>query len=143
MVRAIFGINYPRDFWKFWNWPIGQFQNFQKCTRAIYPKPPSQTCVYQYILNINFEKISFINFFIIFFYRILIKLRSIFDLLKIIYWKLLQHCPTLQIIYIPTLKTLNIWWFFTFIIIFHVFIISFCISINRVTYSSSNTFFWL
>ena len=21
MVWAIFGINHPRDFWKFWNWP--------------------------------------------------------------------------------------------------------------------------
>ena len=29
-----------------------------------------------------------------------------------------------------------------FIIIFHVFVIRFCISINRVTYSSSNTLFY-
>ena len=25
---------------------LGQFQNFQKYTRAIYPKSPSQTCDY-------------------------------------------------------------------------------------------------
>ena len=25
---------------------LGQFQNFQKCTRAIYPKSPSQICDY-------------------------------------------------------------------------------------------------
>ena len=33
------------------------------------------------------------------------------------------------------------WWFFISIIIFHIFVISFCISINCVTYSSSNAFF--
>ena len=27
---------------------LGQFQNFQKCTRTIYPKSPSQPCDYQY-----------------------------------------------------------------------------------------------
>ena len=29
------------------------------------------------------------------FYEILIKLRSIYDPLKIVYWKLLRHCPTI------------------------------------------------
>ena len=42
LVRAIFGINYPRDFWKFWNCVLPQ--RFQKCTQAIYPKSLSQTC---------------------------------------------------------------------------------------------------
>ena len=27
---------------------LGQFQNFQSCTRVIFPKSPSQTCDYQY-----------------------------------------------------------------------------------------------
>ena len=30
---------------------LGQLQNFQKCTRAIYPKLPSQTCDYLYKLS--------------------------------------------------------------------------------------------
>ena len=78
-------------------------------------------------------------FFIIIFYEIFIKLRSIFYPFKILYWKLLRHCPTIRIIYIPILK---IWWFFIFIVIFHVFVITFCISINRVTYCSSNISFY-
>ena len=41
-------------------------------------------------------------------------------------------------IYIPILK---LWWFFT--LIFQVLLISFCITIYRVTYSSSNTFAFL
>ena len=90
------------------------------------------------ILNIISKKTSFIIFFIIVFYKIFIKLRSTFDLLNIIYWKLLQHCLAIKNIYISILK---IWWFFIFILIFYVFPISFCILINKVTYSSSNTFF--
>ena len=42
LVREIFGINHLRDFSKL----LGQFQNFQKCIRAIYPKSPSQICDY-------------------------------------------------------------------------------------------------
>ena len=91
------------------------------------------------LLYTNFKKISFITFFVIVFYKIFIKLRSIFDLLKIVYSKLLRHCPFIYIISIPILKA---WWFFIFIIIFHVFVISFCISINRMAYSTSNTFFY-
>ena len=56
------------------------------------------------ILNINFEKISFITFSIIVFYKIFLKLKGIFDSLKIIYWNLLRHCPSIQIIYIPILN---------------------------------------
>ena len=80
----------------------------------------------------NFKKISFITFFIIAFYEILIKLRSEFCPLKTIYWKLLRHCPTIKTIYIPLLK---IGQFFIFVIIFYVFLISFCVLIYRVTYS--------
>ena len=57
--------------------------------------------------------------------------------LKVIYWKPLQHCPTIWIIYIPILK---IWPFLIFVIIFRVFVISFWILINRVRYGSSFTF---
>ena len=70
---------------------------------------------------------------------IYIKLRSIFYPLKIIYRKLLRYSPTISSIYIPLLKIRRS---FFFIIIFHVFLISFCILINRVTYSSSYTFFY-
>ena len=56
-------------------------------------------------MNINFKKISFITFFIIFFYEIFIKLRGIFYKLKIIYWKPLLHCPSTYIIYISILNT--------------------------------------
>ena len=38
-----------------------------------------------------------------FFYKIFIKLRSFFYPLKMIYWKVLQHCPTKLVIYIPLL----------------------------------------
>ena len=88
-------------------------------------------------MNINFEKISFIILFIIVFYEIIIKLKSVFELLKIIYWKAFRHSPATKIIYIPIL---NIWRFFILIIIVYVFVISFSILINRVTYSSSYTF---
>ena len=36
----------------------------------------------------------------------------------------------------------NMWRFFIFITIFHVFVINLCILINRVTYSSCYTFFY-
>ena len=55
-------------------------------------------------------------------------MRSIFYSLKIIYCKILGLCSTISLIYIPILK---IWRLFIFIIIFYVFVISFCISINR------------
>ena len=86
------------------------------------------------MLNINFKKISLLTFFIIAFYEIFIKMRSILDPIKFIYSKLLQHCPTIWIIYIPVL---TVWSFFILIIIFYIFIISFCISINELTYFSS------
>ena len=35
---------------KTFNLHVPGFQNFQKCTRAIYPKLPSQTCDYLYKL---------------------------------------------------------------------------------------------
>ena len=79
------------------------------------------------------------HFFDYIFRKIFIKLRNIFYPLKIIYWKLLRHCLTIQMIYIPIL---NIRRFFIFIIIFHVFVISFCIWINKVRWSSSYTFFY-
>ena len=69
---------------------------------------------------------------------IYIKLRSIFYPLKIIYRKLLRYSPTISNIYIPLLNIRRSF----FIIIFHVFVISFCILINRVTYFSSYTFFY-
>ena len=80
------------------------------------------------ILKINFKKMSFIIFFIIVFYEIFIKLGSIFYLQKVFtgnFYYIAQ--PSKLIIYIPIL---NIWRFFVFIIIFHVFVISFCMLIN-------------
>ena len=70
-------------------------------------------------------------------YELYVILNSIFYPLKIIHQKLLQHCPNIYLIYI---SILNIWGFFIFIIIFHLFVISSCI--NRVTCSSSYTFFY-
>ena len=64
----------------------------------------------------------FFTFLIITFYKIFIKLRSIFDSLEIIYRKLLRHFLSIKSIYIPIFK---IWWFFIFIIIIHIFVISF------------------
>ena len=58
---------------------------------------------------------------------------------NIIYRQLLWHCLTIKIIYIPIFK---IWRFFIFNRIFHVFVISFRISMNSMTYSSSDTFFY-
>ena len=67
------------------------------------------------------------------FHEIFFHLRCFCNPLKIIYRWCLWHCLSIQIIYVPILK---IWWFFIFIIIFHAFIISFHISIKRVTYST-------
>ena len=39
------------------------------------------------------------------FYEIFIKLTSIFNPLKVLYWKLLRHCSKISIIYIPILDT--------------------------------------
>ena len=89
------------------------------------------------ILNINFNEVFFITFFILDSYKNFIKFRSTSIHSKLFtgsFWDIAQP----YIIYIPILK---IWRFFIFIIIFHVFVISFCRSINRVTYSYSNTFF--
>ena len=46
-------------------------------------------------IDYQIQKKSFTTFFFIVFYEIFIKLKSIFDPLKIIYWKLLRHCPTI------------------------------------------------
>ena len=74
-------------------------------------------------------KISLITFFFIIFSEAWIKFRNILKPLKLICRHRLFHCPTIQIICIPIFK---IWRFF-FIIMFHVFVISFCIAMNRVT----------
>ena len=74
------------------------------------------------VLNINLEKISFVTFFIIVFYEVFIKLRSFYYPFKMIYRKLLWHCPTIQFIYISVIK---IWCFYIFIIIFHIFLLAF------------------
>ena len=63
-----------------------------------------------------------------------------FILSKLSTGNFLRYCPSLYIIYIPILK---IWQFSIFSIVFHVFVINFCILINRVAYSSCNTFFYL
>ena len=34
---------------------LGQFQNFQKCTRTIYLKSPFQTCDYEYKFKLEFS----------------------------------------------------------------------------------------
>ena len=59
-----FGINLPSCIFE--NFEIaltsfGQFQNFQKYTRVIYPKFPSQTCDYQYKLLRILLKIAKMN----------------------------------------------------------------------------------
>ena len=75
-----------------------------------------------WVLDINFKKIYFMTFFIIILCKIFIKLRSFFYSFKFIYCKHLRHCPSMYIIYI-----------LIFIIIFHIFMISFCISMNYIT----------
>ena len=47
------------------------------------------------VVNISFKKTSFITFFMIVSYEFYIKLKKIFDPVKIIYWKLLPHCPAI------------------------------------------------
>ena len=49
------------------------------------------------------QKNIFHHFFHYSFCEISIKLRSLFNPLKIIYWKLLRHCPTIQIISISNI----------------------------------------
>ena len=83
------------------------------------------------ILNFNFKKIFFSTFFIIIFYKAFIKFRNMFNQLKVIYRQPLWHCPAMCIIYV---LIFNIWRFFIFIIIFNVFVISFCISMNSMTF---------
>ena len=75
--------------------------------------------------------------FIITFCKAFIKFRKIFNPFKVIYWQPLWYCPTILLIYIPIFK---IWRFLILIILFHIFVISFCISINRVTCSTCNPY---
>ena len=86
------------------------------------------------ILNINFQKISFVTFFLIF------VLKSILNReVTLIHSKFFtgSFCD-IQII---CTLIVQIQQFFLFITVFHVFVINFCISTNTVTYSSSNFFF--
>ena len=84
------------------------------------------------------QKVFYITIFIVAFYIIFIKLRCVFNPLKTIHLQLLWHCQLIKSIYVPVLKT---WWFFIFIIMFQVFIISFCVSVNNMTYFTSDIFF--
>ena len=68
---------------------------------------------------------------IIAFYEIFIKFKCFFNPFKVISSQVLWHCPTIQIIYILIFQ---IWPFFISIIIFHVFVITFFILINSVTF---------
>ena len=70
----------------------------------------------------NLRKYLSSFFSLYFFYKIFIKFRSIFNPLKIVYWKLLRHWPTIQIIYIPVLRIRQ---FFIFIIIFMYLLLAF------------------
>ena len=82
---------------------------------------------------------SFITIFIVVFYEISIKLRYVFNPLKTVYRQISGQDPAiLKLIYIPVIK---IWSFFIFIIIFHIFIISVYISLNRIICSIVDTFF--
>ena len=90
----------------------------------------------QYWINLKI----FITILIVVFCEIFIKFGFIFNFwmyyhMQVFFW----HYWFMEIMYIPLLK---IHWFFIFIIIFHRFIISFCISMNSMTYSISNTFFY-
>ena len=80
---------------------------------------------------------SFIIFIITAFYEILIKFRCFFNSFKIFYRQILWHSLTIQMIYISISK---VWRFIIFIIIFMHLLLVFYISINSVTYSSSDTF---
>ena len=88
-------------------------------------------------MNINLKNKSLITFIIIAFYEIFIKFTNTFNPFKVTYRQLLWQCPSIYIIYIPIFK---LWQFLILIIIFHILIISICISINRVTYFTSNAF---
>ena len=94
------------------------------------------SCNFSVYWTLTLRKYHFLHYS---FYKIFNKLRSIFNLLKIVYWKLLQHCQPY------TLFTFQYWRYDNFLFLSESFqnvtVISFCISINRVTYSSSNTFF--
>ena len=69
---------------------------------------------------------------------VFLKFCSFISLKKIFFEIIFAFClASIQIIYIPILK---IWWFF--ILIFHVFLISFCILMNSMTYSTSDTCFY-
>ena len=84
------------------------------------------------------QKVFYITIFTVAFYIIFIKLRCVFNPLKTIHLQLLWHCQLIKSIYVPVLKT---WWFFIFIIMFQVFIINFGVSVNNMTYFTSDIFF--
>ena len=104
------------------------------------------------ILNIDFKKISFTFLFIIVLYEIFIQFRNIFNPLRIIYWKLLHRCLTIEIIHVPIFK---VWQFFilsyTFIYLllaftyplieFHIFPLIPLSIINSISLSLDNSNF--
>ena len=78
------------------------------------------------------SKISYITIFVVVSYKIFTELRCYFNPLKAVYKQCLCHFQSIQIINVPVIK---IRWFFTFAIVFHVFIINFrivniCILLN-------------
>ena len=72
------------------------------------------------------------------FFKAFIKFRIILNKIKVIDKQLLRHYWIMQIIYIPIFRI----WKFIFTTSFHVFVISFYISMDSVTYSSPYRFFY-
>ena len=95
------------------------------------------------ILSINFEKISFITLSIIILYKIFMYLRSISNLFAGSFWDIAQPYTLFTSKYLRNDDSnliLILSYVMILIIIFHLFIISFCISMNCVTYFSCNYF---
>ena len=85
------------------------------------------------------QKIGYITIFATIVYKTFMKCRCILTHSKPSTRNLFWHCPSVQVTYIPMHR---IWWFFFWIIIFHVSVFSFRIPVNIMTYSNFNTFFY-
>ena len=95
------------------------------------------------ILNINFEKISFITLSIIILYKVFMYLWSISNLFAGSFCDIAQPYTLFTSEYLrydDSYLILILSYMMILIIIFHLLIISFCISMNCVTYFSCNYF---
>ena len=90
------------------------------------------------IININLEDAYFVIVFIIVFY-VFVEVEFIVSPFKTIKRQLLLHCPSGNTI---DIQAYEVWEFFVGVIVFHVFVVWFCLPMHGTIHSTQDTFFY-